>query len=165
MSSRAARQPPNLRDIRIMSTIGIAEAQGFVDRLPHCRELKIQVEDTGPARARMSLPYDERLIGDPETGVIHGGAVSVLMDTCAGASVLMHPANGGPLATLDLRIEYMRAAKPGIMITAEANCFHVTRTVAFIRVEAWDADQSRPVATASGAFTFTPISGGSGESA
>ena len=141
-----------------MTQIGIAEAQRFVDRLPHCRELNIRVEATGEAQASMSLPYDERLIGDPETGVIHGGAVSVLMDTCAGASVLMHPENGGSMATLDLRIDYMRAARPGLTITAEATCFHVTRTVAFIRVLAWDSDKSNPVATASGAFTFTPLS-------
>jgi uncharacterized protein (TIGR00369 family) len=141
-----------------MPDIPKAEAQKFVDRLPHCRELKIRVEETGSARAVMSLPYDVRLIGDPDTGVIHGGAVSVLMDTCGGASVLMHPANGGAMATLDLRIDYMRAAKPGFAITAEAKCFHVTRTVAFIRVLAWDGDRSNPVATASGAFTFTPIS-------
>lgn len=141
-----------------MPQLAKAEAQRFVDRLPHCRELKIRVENAAPATASMSLPYDERLIGDPETGVIHGGAVSVLMDTCAGASVMMHPENGGALATLDLRIDYMRAAKPGDTITAEAKCFHVTRTVAFIRVRAWDSDTSVPVATASGAFTFTPIS-------
>lgn len=141
-----------------MPQIGKAEAQRFVDRLPHCRELKIRVENAGAATAIMSLPYDARLIGDPDTGVIHGGAVSVLMDTCAGASVMMHPENGGALATLDLRIDYMRAAKPGDAITAEAKCFHVTRTVAFIRVRAWDSDTSVPVATASGAFTFTPIS-------
>lgn len=143
---------------------GKAEAQKFVDRLPHCRELNIRVEDTGPAQASMSLPYDTRLIGDPETGVIHGGAVSVLMDTCAGAAVRLHPANSGAQATLDLRIDYMRAAKPGDAITAEAKCFHVTRTVAFIRVRAWDSDRSVPVATASGAFTFTPITTAEGAS-
>lgn len=140
-----------------MPQTGIAEAQQFVNRLPHCRALNIAVRDTGTARASMTLPWDPKLIGDPDTGVIHGGAVSVLMDTCAGAAVRMHPANSGPLATLDLRIDYMRAAKPGDAITAEAHCFHVTRTVAFIRVLAWDSDQANPVATASGAFTFTPV--------
>ncbi len=130
--------------------------QMFVDMLPHCRELNIRIEDVGPARAVMALPYDTKLVGDPDTGVIHGGAVSVLMDTCGGASILMHPENGGSFATLDIRIDYMRAAKPERTVFAEAFCFHVTRTVAFVRVTAWDEDQTDPVATASAAFTFTP---------
>jgi uncharacterized protein (TIGR00369 family) len=135
-----------------------SQAQTFVDRLPHCRELNIRVEETGEARAILSLPYDERLIGDPDTGVVHGGAVSVLMDTCAGAAIKMHPQSSGAVATLDLRIDYMRAARPGVRITAEADCYHVTRTVAFIRVLAWDTDREKPVATASAAFTFVPKS-------
>lgn len=132
-------------------------AQKFVDMLPHCKALNVRVEDTGESRAQMSLPYDARLVGDPETGVIHGGAVSVLMDTCGGASVMMHPENGGASATLDLRIDYMRPAQPGHIIYAEANCFHVTRTVAFVRVNAWDSSRDRPIATASAAFTFVPL--------
>jgi uncharacterized protein (TIGR00369 family) len=131
-------------------------AQQFVDMLPHCRALNMRIEGAGPSRAVMSFPYNEKLVGDPETGVIHGGAVSVLMDTCGGAAVMAHPENGGSFATLDLRIDYMRSAHPGRTVYAEAECFHVTRTVAFVRVTAWDDDRAEPVATASATFTFTP---------
>lgn len=133
-----------------------SNAQKFVDMLPHCRELNIQIHEAGTSRAVMALPYDIKLVGDPESGVIHGGAVSVLMDTCGGAAVMMHPDCGGSFATLDIRIDYMRPAQPEQTIVAEAHCFHVTRTVAFVRVTAWDSDRSQPVATASAAFTFTP---------
>ena len=57
-------------------------AQQFIEALPHARALSIRLEVIGSGSARMALPYDARLVGDPETGVLHGGAVSTLMDTC-----------------------------------------------------------------------------------
>jgi acyl-coenzyme A thioesterase PaaI-like protein len=48
----------------------------------------------------------------------------------------------------------MRAATPGQTIEAHATCYHVTRTVAFVRVTATDDDKDRPVATAAAAFTL-----------
>ncbi|CUH86245.1 Putative esterase/MT1895 [Phaeobacter sp. CECT 5382] len=128
-------------------------ARQFIEAIPHAKELGLVLQDIGDGMARISMPYDEKLIGDPKTGVIHGGAVSALMDTCCGAAVMSHPSAPGGTATIDLRIDYMRASTPGQTITTKATCHHITRSVAFVRAVAMDDDTDRPVATAAGAFT------------
>ncbi|MCY4179714.1 MAG: PaaI family thioesterase [Litoreibacter sp.] len=129
-------------------------ARQFIEAIPFSKALEMTLEDIGEGRAVITMPYSEALIGDPRSGVIHGGAVSALMDTCGGAAVMSHPEAPIATATIDLRIDYMRAATPGQSIRAEASCYHVTRAVAFVRATAWDEDRENPVATATGAFTF-----------
>ena len=45
-------------------------ARGFVASIPHSRDLGMDLVDIGAGWAHLSLPYHERLIGDPETGVL-----------------------------------------------------------------------------------------------
>ncbi|WP_223426194.1 PaaI family thioesterase [Tateyamaria pelophila] len=128
-------------------------ARQFIEAIPHSRDLGMELTEMADGIAVISMPYDARLIGDPETGVISGGAVSAVMDTCCGAAVMSHPSNAGGTATIDLRIDYMRAATPGQAIVTRAHCYHITRSVAFVRATAMDDDTENPVATATGAFT------------
>jgi uncharacterized protein (TIGR00369 family) len=129
-------------------------ARQFIEAIPHACALGMRLEALGDGQATLSMPYDLRLVGDPSSGVLHGGAVFSLMDTASGAAVMCHPLAPVSTATLDLRVDYMRPATPGQRVTARAECYHVTRTVAFVRVTTTDDDQTRPVATATGAFTF-----------
>ncbi|MCI4661164.1 MAG: PaaI family thioesterase [Neomegalonema sp.] len=124
----------------------------FLQQLPLARELGMQFVSAGDGVASLAIPYDTRLIGDPETGVIHGGVVTTLLDTCGGMAVLSLDSKPTSTATLDLRIDYMRPAKPGQTLLAKATCYRETRSVVFLRAVAYHDDLDKPVATAVGAF-------------
>lgn len=130
-------------------------AKQFIGAIPHAQALGMELKSIGEGQAEITMPYNEDFIGDPETGVIHGGVVFALVDTCGGAAVMCHPVGVRGTATLDLRIDYMRGATPGQALVAKADCYHITRSVAFVRIQAFDEDETRPVATAVGAFTAT----------
>lgn len=127
-------------------------ARDFLNSIPQCKALGMELVSAGDGVVEARMPYRADLVGDPDTGVIAGGAVSVMMDTCGGAAVLSHAGGVAGTATLDLRIDYMRGATPGQTIRARATCYHMTRHVAFVRALAWDDDE-RPIATATGSFT------------
>ena len=95
----------------------------------------------------MSLDYDEKLIGNPRTGVVHSG-VTALLDTLCGLVVMTTVQEGTPLATLDLRIDYLRPATPGETIRATAECYKVTgerRLCPWRRLPCHAARRDRPL--------------------
>ncbi len=129
--------------------------QRFFENVPLCQAMNMHVvthEDDLPA---VILPYDHELIGDTVTSVVHGGAVSVLLDTLCGAEVITHPLNSISTATINLRIDYLRSARPASDIYARAEVYHTTRHVAFVKGVAWDTNIDAPIAIATGAFTFS----------
>lgn len=134
----------------------------FVDRVPHNAALGMVMEAFGNGRAVSRLPYRADLVGHPATRVLHGGAVTSVIDATCGASVFAAMRSPTPIATLDLRIDYLRPSVPGRAVTCKAHCDKITRNVAFARGRAHDGDPDDPVATA--AATFMIFGGGRGKS-
>lgn len=128
--------------------------------VPHNRALGIEMVELADGSAKMSLPYSDNIIGNPETGVIHGGAITSLMDACCGAAVFMKLKEPMPIATLDLRIDYLKPATPELAVIAHATCYKRTQNVAFVRCIAYHADPDDPIASAAGAFALSTKVGG-----
>ena len=100
-------------------------------------------------------PYDEKLIGDPDRGVVHGGVISTFLDNLCGMACSVAMEEFRFVATLDLRIDYMRPAEKNRDIKGEAECYHLTKSVAFTRAWAYHESRDKVIATAQGAFAIT----------
>ena len=119
---------------------------------PHAAALGMQLVSMEPGEVVTFVPFQPDLIGNPETGVIAGGVVTALLDHTAGQSVMAALEAYISIATLDLRIDYMRAAGPGLGVYCSAKCYKITRSVAFVRATAYDQDPADPLATAQAVF-------------
>lgn len=127
---------------------------------PHGVELGMKFVSIDIGRATLSLPYNKGLIGNPETKVLHGGAVTTLLDQACGLAAIAGFETPTATATLSLSIDYMRAAKPGETVIAVAKCYKATRHIAFIRAYAHDGDEDDPLATAQATFIATGLKAG-----
>ena len=138
---------------------------GNISGAPLAAALGFETVSVGDGVATLRAAYREEMIGDPDTGVIAGGVVTALLDHACGQSVFAALGQPTGIATLDLRIDYMRAAEPGQDIFARAHCYKLTHSIGFVRAVAYDRTPDDPVATAQAAFmlnTGEPMTMGEG---
>lgn len=127
----------------------------FMQQIPHVRELGIRYSAAGGDWAELALPYAPHLVAYPDTGVIASGTVFTLMDTVGGFSVQAARKRPSGIATLDLRLDYLRPARPGDTVLGYSKVQKLTRSVAFVRGYAHDGDRDDPLALMSGSFMVT----------
>lgn len=137
----------------------------YVGIIPHVAELGMEMVHSARGMAIMKLPYQDRLVGNSETGVIHGGAVTTLIDTVCGLAAITAPDEPSRIVTLDLRIDYLRPATPKRDLFARAEVYKLTRNVAFLRAEAYEDDPRDLVASAASTFMFVRRNAGKKEAA
>lgn len=127
-----------MRDERVLFN----QVEAFISVLAQCQALGITVTSARENELILELPYSEGIVGNPDTQVIHGGAITTLMDTTAGAAVICAMPEFELCPTLDLRVDYMRSARPGQPVYARASCYRVTNNILFMRCEAYQVDRT-----------------------
>ena len=124
----------------------------FMESMGHGHHIGLKFRDFGENWVELALPYSQELIGDIATGVIASGPIISLMDNATSLSAWTAHGAFRNQVTLDLRVDYMRAALPGKTIVGRGECYKLTRSVAFVRGIAHDGDINDPVAHVAGTF-------------
>ena len=123
---------------------------GMTNYTPHARYLGIQAVETGPGFAVLMVPYRTELIGDPVRKVVFGGAITTLLDHASGLAVACALDTFRSIATVDLRVDYLRAAVPERDLYGRVECYKVTRNIAFVRGIAYEGAPDDPFASCVG---------------
>lgn len=121
----------------------------FLTNIPHIVATGQKCRSMGTGTATMVLPARDPWVGDTLHQSMHPGCATALADnTCAMAvTSLMNPV--GPLATLDLRMDFLRPAKAGVDIVCEATCVRLSAHVGFAQGKVFQDGLAEPVALVS----------------
>lgn len=126
--------------------------EGFFGNIPHAQTLGIEFVSVERNKCCLKIPYKKELAGNPADGTIHGGVIISIMDSVGGMAVFAALPAMEAIATLDLRVDYLKPAAIGKDVFASAECYKLTNTIAFVRGVAYQDDEADPVATCTAAF-------------
>lgn len=122
--------------------------------IPYNKRLGIKVSEIAAGRIKLYLPFQEELIGDTRRPAIHGGVISALADVCAGFAVWTLCRLDDRIATIDLRVDYLRPATAHDLY-AEATVKLLGNRVGNAQVVLWSADApDRHVAEGRGVYNI-----------
>ncbi len=137
--------------------------QRYVDLVRHCAALGMTVDAVDTERVRMRLPCRPEFIGDTEHALLHNGVITSLIDSACGCAVGARIGKPQRIATLDLRVDYLRAATFGADLLCEAECYRLARSIAFVRAQVWQGSaETTPIAHAVAAFILSTSTTNSG---
>jgi len=118
--------------------------------IPYAGFLGLRADFT-PLGLLCTMPFSERIIGNPVLPAIHGGVTGAFLENTA-LVVLMAEAETPALPkTINITIEYLRSGRPVDTYAAGVITRH-GRRVANVRVDAWQEDRQHPIAVASAHF-------------
>lgn len=129
-------------------------AAKMVEYTPYAVALGMTFVSSSAGRGEILLPWRADLVGQDGTDILAPGVLTALIDHTCGLAIMASFGFEAAPATLDLRIDHMRPAAPRASVTCSAHVYRATRTIAFLRAEAWDVTRDDPVAAAQAAFTL-----------
>lgn len=134
------------------ATFDPARAAPFLTTHSHNGWLGLTYRDHGADWVELALPWRADLVGEEEREVLASGPIVSLMDMASGLAIWTRTGKFAPIATLDLRVDYLRAAAPRGSVFGRATCYRTTRSAAFVHGVAHEGDMDDPVARIQGVF-------------
>ena len=129
---------------------GRGDYQAFMDAIPYAKFLGLS---GGMVDGELitTMRYADHLIGNPALPALHGGTLGALLESAAIFELLWRAETIVLPKTITLTVDYLRSGA-AVDTHARGIVTRRGRRVTNVRMEAWQADRSAPVATAHAIF-------------
>lgn len=130
----------------------IAAKAFFGSNHPLFSAFGIEVEDADANAAVMSMPCSENMCDS--RGALHRGAIATLLDTTCGLAIFARLGDMRPIATIDLRLDFITDPVAGEGVRSKVECIAVAGDLAYVRGTAWSSASDSLLASVSGSFAI-----------
>ena len=122
----------------------------LLDRVPYARFLGLVTEQQGETLT-VTMPFADRLIGNPMLPALHGGSTAALLELTAVAQVALTWPRLRLPRPINVTVAYLRSGRP-VDVHARARISKAGRRVAHVLAEAWQEDETQPIASLTAHF-------------
>ena len=93
--------------------------------------------------------YLRKLFGNPAIRALHGGVIAAFLEFAMQADI--HARAQAPVSTVSMAIDFLSSSRPEDMV-GRVKVLREGRRIAFLEASGWQANNTRLVAAARGAF-------------
>ena len=142
-------------DVSHLGSVDLESLRRLFDHeIPFNAYLGLRVLDLERGRMSAEIPFRPEFIGDFRRPALHGGVISMLADTIGGGAVFTLTDRGDRVATIDLRVDYLRPGRPE-PIRAEGIVLRVGNRVGVSSITVTHpSTPDAPIAVAKGVYTI-----------
>ena len=118
--------------------------------------MALEIEKVSSEGVRVRMPFNPDFCVDKDQTLLHGGILTALLDSVFGLANFVTIKGVSSMATLDLRVDYLRAARSRGDVIVSAHCFRKTRHIAFNAGNIWfDGHEDAEIARGTASFALT----------
>jgi uncharacterized protein (TIGR00369 family) len=136
-----------------MNPLTKEELQQLIQRGPYHRWLGLEVLDCGEDFVEVKATWREEWMANPDRKHTHGGILAALIDL--GADWALTSRTGHAVPTIDMRVDYHRAAMPGDLVV-KGRVIKFGAQFSVCEAQVFDA-QDRLIASGRGAYFTGPL--------
>lgn len=119
-------------------SVDLQQVVRIINENPYYRHLGMEVVELGKGGVKIRMPLRDELL--QLQGVVHGGAIASLADSCAVVASWIALGVTVRLSTVEMKLNYLAPARKGPFIGV-GRCIHPGKRIQVAEAEIFDGDQ------------------------